>query len=188
MRAEILWRTLPRLRARAQLGDSMALESRLSTAFQGAPTSQQAASTLCSSRVPGRRFPAATSTRPPAGGRGALPGAVARLPPAEIRLPPAKIRAPSAAGPRTVTAPARQARRRPRLRVPTPWSRPLKGRLANRSPGTQAGAEPERAGVPQKCERVGVGLNRWMANGSARVRDARGGGTGPGLESRSQLP
>lgn len=128
---------------------------------------------------PGTSIPAATSTCPPAGGRGALPGAVARLPPAEIR-------APSTAGPLRVTAPASQARRLPRLRGPTPWSRPLEGRLANRSPGTQAEAEPEQARVPQKCERVG--LNRWMANGSARVRDAWGGGTGPWLESRSQLP
>lgn len=115
----------------------------------------------------------------PCGREGALPGAVARLPPAEIR-------APRTAGPLTVTAPAGQSVRRPRLRVPTPWSRPPEGRLANRSPGTQAGAEPERARVPQKCERVG--LNRWMANRSARVRDAWGGGTGPWLESGSQLP
>lgn len=178
MRAEILWTTLPRLRARAQLGDSVALESPLSTAFQGAPTSQQAASTLCSSGVPGRR-----SLRPPRPAPLRAGGSASRCcstltSRGDPRTPHNRLVYGHGSG-RPISAP-------PTSRVPTPWSRPPEGRLANRSPGTQAGAEPERARVPQKCERVG--LNRWMANRSARVRDAWGGGTGPWLESGSQLP
>lgn len=81
VRAETLRRTLPRLTARTQPWDSVALESQLSTPSQRAFASQQTASTLCSSGAPD-----ATSTRScrpgmVEGGKGALSLAVACLPP-----------------------------------------------------------------------------------------------------------
>lgn len=178
MRAEILWTTLPRLRARAQLGDSVALESPLSTAFQGAPASQQAASTLCSSGVPGRR-----SLRPPR---------------------PAPMRAGGSASRRNSTLTSRGDPRTQHNRpayghrsgrpISAPPTSPGSNSLVTPSRGPPGQSEPWNAGgggagaSPSSSESERVGLNRWMANRSARVRDAWGGGTGPWLESGSQLP
>lgn len=171
VRVETLRRAIPRLSARAQPRDSVALESQLSTPSQGAFTSQQTASTLCArGAARGHLYPRLRTWQ----GAGRKRSASPQRPLTSRRN--LRVRT---AGPRTG---ARQSRGRPRLKVPIPWSRPFEGLWTNRSPGTQAGAEPAR--VPQKCARAE--LNRWTVNGSAPV--VRGDpGLIPWLQSGSQL-